>query len=134
MRRGEQRNVGHQVLDQIPAQPLFLIRLDDEQRHHRDQRGEPEQQQFGVAPVGHWRHDGDRGLRLGAHDAARQVVPGSCGGGGNAVTVGDGVGGGGGGAGAVNVVGVSGSPDGGGGGAADSLGVGGGGGGGAFVV
>ena len=110
----EQCDEEDQVLDQVPAQTLLLVGLDDEQCHHRDECGKPEQEQFGVAPVGHWRHDGDRGLRLGGgHDAARQVVPGSCGGGGSAVTVGDGVGegwgagGGPGGAGAVTVVGTS---------------------------
>ncbi len=94
MRTGEQGEIGDGVLGQVPAQALFLIGLDDEQRHRRDHRGEPEQEQFGVAPVRHRRHDGDRGLRLRRHDAARQLVPGSGGGGGSAVTVGDGVGGG----------------------------------------
>ena len=90
----EQGEVGDRVLRQVPAQPLLLVGLDDQQRHGGDHRGEPEQEQFGVAAVGQRRRDGNRGLRLRAHDAARQSVPGSCGGGGSAVTVGAGEGGG----------------------------------------
>src|SRR5262249_30847970 len=89
------RQIRDGVLGEIPVQPLFLVGLDEQQRQCGDHRREPEQEQFGVAPVGERGSDGHRGLRLGGHEISRQFVPGSGGGGGGAVGDGDGDGGGG---------------------------------------
>ena len=56
----EQGEIADRVLRQVPAEALLLVGLDDQQRDGGDERGEPEQEQFGVAPVGQWRHDGHR--------------------------------------------------------------------------
>ena len=56
---------------------LLLVGLDEQQRQRGDHRGEPEQEQLGVASVGQWRHHGDGRLRLCRHATARQFVPGS---------------------------------------------------------
>ena len=77
VRAAEQGQEGDGVAGQVPAQPLLLVGLDDEQRHGGDHGGEPQQEQFGIAPVGQRRQDGDRRLGLRRHDTVRQVLPGS---------------------------------------------------------
>ena len=51
MRSGEQRQVRDGVLGQVPAQPLFLVGLHEQQRDSGDHRGERQQEQLGVTPV-----------------------------------------------------------------------------------
>ena len=70
-------------------QALLLVGLDEQKRHRGDHGGESEQEQFGIATIGQRGHHGHGRLRLCRHDTSRQLVPGSGGGGGSAVTVGD---------------------------------------------
>lgn len=51
MRSAEQCQEPEGVLREVPAESLLLVGLDDEQCDGGDERGEPEQEQLGVAPV-----------------------------------------------------------------------------------
>ena len=52
VRTGEQREIGHRVLRQIPVQALFLVGFDEQQCHGGDDRGEAEQNQSALRRFG----------------------------------------------------------------------------------